>query len=116
MTRYARPRRGEIWQISLDPSIGHELKKTRPAIVVSSDLYNTHNWVVVVIPLTSNARPEYDQVLIEPTEGGLSSKSVTLPDQIRSVDRKRLVRRMGKLKPETMLKISRSMAVVLDLL
>lgn len=116
MSRYARPRRGEVWNVSLDPAVGHEVKKTRPAVVVSSNVYNAHNWVVVIMPLTSHDRAEYDQVLIHPPEGGLIAPTVTLPDQLRAIDRRRLVQRLGKLKPETMLKINRSLKIVLDLL
>lgn len=60
------PIRGEVWLVSLDPTVGHELKKTRPAIVVTHDIYNRYNWVVLVVPLTSRESAVYDQVLIEP--------------------------------------------------
>jgi mRNA interferase MazF len=113
--RSPRPRRGEVWTVSLDPALGHEIRKTRPAIVVTGDLYNAYNWVVIVMPVTSRDRAEYDQVLIQPPEGGLSNASVTLPDQIRAIDRKRLVKRLGKLRTKTMLKIDRSLKIVLSL-
>ena len=109
------PNRGEVWLVSLDPTLGHEVQKTRPAIVVTSDAYNRLNWVVVVVPITSHDTAEYDQVLIEPPEGGLAKKSVTLPDQIRSVDRRRLVKRLGQLDIETLCKVERSLKIVLDL-
>lgn len=115
MQRSPRPRRGEVWTVSLDPTVGHEIKKTRPAIIVTSDVYNAHNWVVIVVPLTSHDRAEYDQTLIQPPEGGLSASSVTLPDQVRAIDRKRLVKRLGKLKLETMHKVDHSLKMVLDL-
>ena len=63
MPTYPVPRRGEIWLVSLDPAVGHELKKTRPAIVVTDDIYNEHCWVVLIMPLTSRDKAEYDQVL-----------------------------------------------------
>lgn len=115
MSRHSRPRRGEVWSVSLDPTIGHEIHKTRPAIIVTSDLYNTHNWVVTIMPLTSHDHAEYDQLYITAPEGGLMESSVTLPDQIRSVDHRRLVRRLGKVKPETMLSVDRSLRIVLNL-
>ncbi len=104
-----------MWTVSLDPAIGHEIKKTRPAIIVTSDVYNTYNWVVIVVPVTSHDKAEYDQVLIQPPDGGLAKTSVTLPDQMRAIDRKRLVRRLGKLKPKTMLEVDRSLKMVLNL-
>ena len=85
MPRNPIPTRGDVWLVSLDPAIGHEVQKTRPAVVVTSNIYNRHNWVVVIMPLTSHDTAEYDQVMIEPPEGGVTSTSVTLPDQIRSV-------------------------------
>ena len=70
MPEYPTPRRGEVWLVILDPTIGHEVKKTRPALVVTNDVYNRHNWVVLIVPLTSDDKAEYDQVLIDPPEGG----------------------------------------------
>jgi mRNA interferase MazF len=85
-------------------------KKTRPALVVSNDLYNDHSWVVLVMPLTSNDTAEYDQILIQPPKVGLQNASVTLPDQLRSVDR----RRLGAITPQSMNRVNRSMRIVLD--
>jgi mRNA interferase MazF len=113
--QYSFPRRGEVWLVSLDPTIGHEVQKTRPAVVVTGDVYNELNWVVLVMPLTSATTAEYDQVLIQPPEGGLHNSSVTLPDQLRAVDRRRLVSRLGVLQPGSIRLIDRSLKVVLDL-
>ena len=115
MPTYPIPRRGEIWLVSLDPTVGHEVQKTRPAIVVTDDIYNEHNWVVLIMPLTSRDKAEYDQVLIDPPNGGLSNRSVTLPDQIRAIDRQRLVTRLGSLTEATMQKVDHSLRVVLSL-
>lgn len=75
--------------------MGHEIRITRSAIMVSAETYNRYNWVVVVVPLTSHSAPEYDQVVASRTEGGLKSASLTLPDQLRAPDRWRLVKRLG---------------------
>lgn len=115
MVKHSQPRRGEVWNVSLDPTVGHEIKKSRPVVVVTSDVYNTHNWVVIVMPLTSKDEAAYDQVLISPSEGGLMKPSVTLPDQIRAIDRSRLIRRIGTLEPQTMLEIDRTLKIVLHL-
>ena len=116
MPRSPNPSRGDVWLVSLDPTIGHEVQKTRPAVVISSNIYNRYNWVVVVMPLTSHDTEEYDQVLIKPPEGGVTAASVTLPDQIRAVDRGRLVKRLGRVGEEKMRRIDRSLRIVLDLL
>jgi mRNA interferase MazF len=99
----------------MDPAVGHEIKKTRPAVIVTSDRYNQYNWVVQAVPITSADSAEYDQVLIRPPEGGLTKASVTVPDQLRVVDRSRLVRKMGELNKVTMLQIDNTLRVVLDL-
>jgi mRNA interferase MazF len=116
MPRSPSPTRGDVWLVSLDPTIGHEVRKTRPAVVVSSNIYNRYNWLVVVMPLTSHETAEYDQVLVRPPEGGVTSASVTLPDQIRAVDRHRLVKRLGRVEQGTIAAIDRSLRIVLDLL
>ena len=116
MTMYTYPRRGEVWLASLDPSIGHEIQKTRPVVIVSAELYNQHNWVILVVPITSHVDAEYDQVRITPPNGGLTTESVTLPDQLRSIDRERLVKKLGMLDQITIQKINTSLRIVLDLL
>ncbi|MEI8374897.1 MAG: type II toxin-antitoxin system PemK/MazF family toxin [Planctomycetota bacterium] len=116
MPRNPIPTRGDVWLVSLDPTIGDEVQKTRPAVVVTSNIYNRHNWVVVIMPLTSHDTAEYDQVMIEPPEGGVTSTSVTLPDQIRSVDRRRLIKRLGCVCQDSLHRIDRSLKIVLDLL
>ena len=116
MARQLSPRRGDVWLVALDPTVGYEIQKTRPAVVVTSDLYNRQNWVILVMPLTSHDSAEIDQVLILPPEGGLSNRSVTLPDQLRAIDRSRLVKRLGRLRSETMLRVNRSLQIVLDLI
>jgi mRNA interferase MazF len=116
MARYKVPRRGEVWLVRLDPAIGHEVQKTRPAVIVTSDDYNRENWVVIVVPLSSRSHAEYDQVLVQPPGGGVTVASVTLPDQLRAIDRSRLVKRLGHLKPVTILQIDNSRKVVLGLI
>ena len=104
-----------MWLVALDPALGHEIRKTRPAVVVTAEAYNRHNWVVLVVPLTSHDAAEYDQVLITPPEGGLGNPSVTRPDQLRAVDRRRLIKRLGRLPPATLTRLDRTLKIVLDL-
>lgn len=115
-SEFNSPRRGEIWLVCLDPTLGHEIKKTRPAVVVSDDVYNRLNWVVTVMPITSRDHAEIDQILLEPPEGGLSDRSATLPDQIRAIDRRRLVKRLGELDSEIMLRIDQTLRIALGLI
>jgi mRNA interferase MazF len=101
--------------VALDPTRGHEVRKTRPTVVVTDDLYNEYNWVVLVVPLSSEPIAQRDQVLILPPDGGLSNPSVLLPDQMRAIDRRRLVRHLGRLAPATMSQVELSLRIVLAL-
>ena len=87
------PRRDEVWLVSLDPTRGTEIKKTRPCLIVSPDEMNNHLQTVIIAPMTTTMRPY-------PTRVGLTfqgkSGQVAL-DQIRTVDRERLVRRLGTI-------------------
>jgi len=109
------PRRGDVWLVALNPTVGHEIQKTRPAIVVTDDLYNKHNWVVLVVPVTSRESADIDQVLLHSPEGGLSNTSVTLPDQMRAIDRQRLVKHLGRLSENKLRQLDRTLRIVLSL-
>ena len=86
-------RRGDVFWVNLDPTIGTEIKKTRPALIVSPDDMNATLPRVIIAPLTSKGQPLgcRPQVVF-----GNQSARILL-DQIRSVDKKRLARRMGKI-------------------
>ena len=90
--------RGEIWLINLDPTIGSEIKKTRPCIVVSPQELNDHLRTVIIAPMTSKGRAAGFRVPI--THDG--KKGLILLDQIRAVDKARLVKKVGKANPKTL--------------
>jgi mRNA interferase MazF len=93
--------RFDVWLINLDPTIGHEIKKTRPCAVISPDEMNGFLATVIVAPMTTVERDF-------PTRLSLkfkSKKGQIVLDQIRTIDRRRLVRRLGKLEPKTSQKI-----------
>ena len=92
--------RGEIWLVNLDPTIGSEIKKTRPAVIVSSDLVSILQ-LKVIVPVT-DWKERYAQapwmVRINPDEqNGLSKPSAADGLQVRSVSQQRLVKRLGML-------------------
>jgi mRNA interferase MazF len=95
LVRARHPRRGEVHLVGLDPTRGREIKKTRPCLVVSPDELNAHLQTVVVAPMTSAGRRYPFRV---PCKFQGTSGSVVL-DQIRTVDRERLSRRLGTLAP-----------------
>src|SRR6266436_5073074 len=87
-------RRFEIYLINLDPTIGSEIRKTRPCVVVSPDEMNRHIQTVIVAPMTTRGR-DYPTRVRCAFQGRLGE---IVLDQVRSVDRVRLVRRLGRLR------------------
>jgi len=90
-------RRGEVYLVSLDPTLGSEIQKTRPCVVFSPDELNAHLRTYVVAPMTTG---EYAYPFRMPCRFQGRDGYVVL-DQIRTVDRDRLVRRLGRLRPTT---------------
>lgn len=111
------PKRGEVYIVSFDPTVGSEIKKTRPALIVQNDIANRHSPVTIVAALSSQfEEPVYpSEVLVEPPEGGLEKRSVVLLNQVRTIDTQRLVAKLGTLKQETMGRIDRALEVSLGL-
>lgn len=87
------PRLDEVWLVSLDPTRGSEIRKTRPCVVVSPNEMNSHLRTVIVAPMTTVERPYPTRV---PVRFQRKRGQVAL-DQIRSVDRERLVQRLGAI-------------------
>jgi mRNA interferase MazF len=90
--------RSEIYLVNLDPTVGSEIQKQRPCVVISPDDMNRHLQTVIVAPLTSRGR-------LYPTRvrcNFASREGLVVLDQIRTVDVARLVRKLGRLEPETM--------------
>lgn len=91
-------RPGEIWLAQLDPTVGSEIQKTRPCVVVSPDEMNAHLRTVVVAPMTTGSRPAAFRI-------GLTfqgKQGLILLDQIRTLDGARLIKRLGALRPQTL--------------
>jgi mRNA interferase MazF len=111
-------KRGEIYLCSFDPTVGHEIKKTRPALVIQNDLGNHYSPLTIVAAITSTISPvPYPvEVVVEPTPGnGLEVRSSIRLDQIRTIDRQRLVRRLGLLDAATMTRVNLALKVSLGL-
>jgi len=111
------PKRGEIYLVNFDPTVGAEIRKTRPALVIQNDIANRYSPLTVVCAITSQHDEELypTEVLIPASEGGIRAGSVVLANQIRSVDKQRLVKRLGSLKPETMQRVDRALELSLGL-
>ena len=87
------PRRFEVYLVSFDPTLGAEIRKTRPAVIVSPDEANRHLRTVIVVPLTSASRGYPSRVAMR-FQGRDGEAAI---DQMRSIDRQRLVRRLGSI-------------------
>jgi mRNA interferase MazF len=110
--------RGEVWLINLDPAIGAEIRKTRPAVIVNDDAVGILP-LKVIVPLT-DWKDRYAvaawMVQIEPTEGnGLSKVSAADAFQVHSLSQQRFVRRLGTIDDTTVQQISSALALVLSI-
>jgi len=110
--RRTAPRRGDIYCVALDPALGTEIRKTRPAVVISNDSCNRYGSRVVVLPITSNVESLYPGEARVEVRG---SPGRVLGDQIRSIDKKRLRSRVGRLTKEELLKVENAIQITLDL-
>ena len=91
-------KRGEVWWVEFDPAVGSEIRKTRPAVVVSNDAANINLARVVVIPLTSNTGRLYPGEAVVLVDG---KSSKAMADQIMAADKARLKSQLGSLgKPD----------------
>lgn len=111
------PRRGEIWLVSLEPTIGREIGKTRPALVISNDRNNLFADIVTVIPITSKKTER-----IYPFETFLSSQETHLvqdskakANQIRTLDKKRLIKPLTKLSLDRVSEIEQAILIHLGI-
>lgn len=107
------PLRGDVYWVALDPALGTEIRKTRPAVVISNDSCNRYGSRVVVLPVTSNVESLY------PGEARIEVRGAparVLGDQIRSIDKTRLRSRIGRLTKQELLSVENAVQITLDLL
>ncbi len=112
------PRRGEIYLVEFDPARGHEIQKTRPALIIQNDIGNRHSSVTIVAAITSklSSMPYPVEVVVAPTKtNGLTVASAIELGQIRSVDRERLLKRLGTIDAATMRKVDDALWISLGL-
>jgi mRNA interferase MazF len=101
-----------VYWVNLDPVVGSEIRKTRPAVVVSNDSCNRHGTRVVVLPITSNVGSLYPGEAMVEVKG---KPGRALGDQIRSIDKSRLLARAGRLTADEMSGVDEALAITLGL-
>lgn len=113
MARLSRmPRRGDVFWVALDPARGTEIRKTRPAVIVSNDSCNRFGSRVVVLPLTSHVESLYPGEVLIRVKG---RPARALGDQIRSLDKTRLRSRIGTLNAEELLAVDEALLITLGI-
>jgi mRNA interferase MazF len=105
-------KRGEVWWVEFDPAVGSEVRKTRPAVIVSNDAANRNLARVVVIPLTSNTERQYPGEAIVSVNGQASK---AMADQIMAADKARLKTQIGKVDKTDMQAVEDAIRVHLSL-
>jgi mRNA interferase MazF len=112
----AGPARGEVWTVNLDPVRGREQAGTRPALVVSVEAFNRGPAdLVVVLPITSQAKGIPFHVEVRPPEGGLTLTSFIKCEDVRSISKERLRRRCGQVSPESLVQVEDRLRILLSL-
>jgi len=91
-------KRGDIWLVNLDPTVGSEIKKSRPCVVISPPELNEHLRTVIVAPMTSKGFAAPFRIPV--THAG--TKGLVVLDQLRTVDKTRLVKKMGSVSSKTL--------------
>ena len=111
------PHRGEVFLVNFDPTIGAEIQKTRPALILQQDILNEYSPVTIVAAITSKVGDKTypTEVPIPLKEGGLAVESVILCNQIRTIDKARLVQKLGMVSGATMKRVSYALSISLGM-
>ena len=111
------PRYGDIYDVNLDPVVGAETGRCRPALIVSNDVNNQYSETITVLPITGRpAKKQYPfEVLLPKGVGGLTVDSRVKANQIRTVDKRRLVGLRGSLLPQHLTQVEKAIKIHLNL-
>ena len=105
----------DIWLADLNPARGTEPGKTRPVVIIQTDLLNDTHLSTVICPITTNVQPEMELLRVHLEKGQLDELSDILIDQIRAIDNRRLLKQIGSLSKEQILKLKKNLLTLLDI-
>lgn len=111
-------KRGEIYRADLDPVIGSEQGGVRPVLIIQNDVGNLYSPTVIVAAITSQRKKAYlpTHVPILPEESGLQRPSVILLEQVRTLEKSRLGKRLGRVAPAVMQRVEKALGISLGTL
>jgi len=110
-----RVKQYEIWLADLNPAIGTEPGKTRPVVIIQTDLLNETHLSTIVCPVTTNVIKEIELLRVHLNKGQLDKLSDILVDQVRAIDNKRLIKKLGQLTKDQRNSLKANLRIVLDL-
>ena len=115
--RVGFPRRGEIYLVAFDPARGHEIKTTGPALIIQNDVGNQYGPTTIVAAIISriSERRYPVEVVLDPDRNGLTVSSTVRLDQIRTIDKSRLIRRLGEVEAAVMQFVDQAIQISLGL-
>jgi len=105
----------DIWLADLNPRMGTEPGKTRPVVIIQTDLLNEFHTSTLVCPITSDVVKEIELLRVHLRKGQLEQPSDVLIDQIRAIDNRRFIRKIGRLTKEQISSLKLNIQIVLDL-
>ncbi|NJD68931.1 MAG: type II toxin-antitoxin system PemK/MazF family toxin [candidate division NC10 bacterium] len=108
------PRRGEVWMVNFNPGRGSEQLGIRPALIIQNDVGNQYASTTIVAAITSSIKIYPVTVLLKKGEAGLKQASMINLAQILTIDKSRLQRRLGALRPETVTRVTAAVRISLD--
>ena len=108
-------RQFDIWLVNLNPARGTEPGKIRPVVIVQTDLLNETHLSTIICPITTNVQSEIELLRVHLKKNQLDKLSDVLVDQIRAIDNKRLLSKLGQLTKEQQAKLRNNLRIVLDI-
>lgn len=110
-------KRGDVWFLNLDPALGHEINKSRPGLIIQNDVGNAYSTLTIIAPITSQGLDKIYpiEVSVKAGNAGLEKDSKVLLNQIRAIDKRRLIHKIGEFDQETLRRVDDALEISLSL-